>query len=174
MSAELGSRSKRLSRQPKALLGLFLGLWSIAPAQASASRVGVERAPVVHVSDGDTLVVDLRGHNETVRLIGVDTPELGRQDRPAQPLALEAFRFVRRMVGKKQVLLRPEPGRPDRDRYGRLLRYVLLDDGTCLNAELIKRGYGRALLRYPFSQSNEFAAFERQARADRLGIWADR
>ncbi len=172
MPGELGQRSERPPRGPRALLAFLFALWFTFPVAAPASQDGVESGLVIHVSDGDTIVVDLDGQIETVRLIGVDTPELGRQDRPAQPMALEAARFARRMVGKKTVLLRPEPDRPDRDRYGRLLRYVLLQDGICLNAEIIKRGYGRALLRYPFFRAKEFAVFERQARAARLGIWA--
>lgn len=172
MPGEIG-QIPRVSPPGKQLLALFvLGFLSLPTVAPAGSAGEGERGLVVRVSDGDTIVVDLHGHEEAVRLIGVDTPELGRRTRAAQPFAIEAAWFARRMVGKKRVLLRPEPARPDRDRYGRLLRYVLLEDGTCLNAELIKRGYGRAMLRYPFSRAREFQALERQARHAQLGIWA--
>jgi len=138
-----------------------------APAQPPAAEHGF----VVRVSDGDTILVNLHGHLEKVRLIGVDTPEIGRGGRASEPFALEAARFTRRMVGHKRILLQAEPGRPDRDGYGRLLRYVLLESRICLNAELIRAGYGRELLRFPFSRSREYKALERQAREARRGLW---
>jgi micrococcal nuclease len=59
-----------------------------------------------------------------------------------------------------------------KDRYGRTLAYVFLDDGTLLNAEIIRQGYGHALTRYPFSRMEEFRRLERDAREQRRGLWA--
>ena len=58
-----------------------------------------------------------------------------------------------------------------KDPYGRTLAYVYLEDGTHLNAKIIKQGWGRAYLKYPFKYSEEFAEYERQAREAKRGMW---
>jgi micrococcal nuclease len=58
------------------------------------------------------------------------------------------------------------------DRYGRLLAYVYLHDGTFLNAEIIKQGYGFAYTRYPFNYLDEFRNYEREARENGKGLWS--
>jgi micrococcal nuclease len=110
-----------------------------------------------------------------VRLIGVDTPELGdRRDRSAapQPWAREAADFTRRTLKGKRVRLEFEPA--DRfDRYGRTLAYVFLDDGTFVNRELVRSGYAQAYTHFPFRYRAEFRADEAEARQARRGLWAD-
>jgi len=56
-------------------------------------------------------------------------------------------------------------------RYRRLLAYVYLMDGTFLNAEIIKQGYGFAYTRYPFKYLDEFRRYEKEARENRRGLW---
>jgi micrococcal nuclease len=73
------------------------------------------------------------------------------------------------MVGGKEVHF--EFDRQKRDRYGRLLAYVYLSDGTFLNAEIIKQGYGFAYTRFPFKHMEEFRRYERDARENRRGLW---
>jgi micrococcal nuclease len=58
-----------------------------------------------------------------------------------------------------------------RDKYGRLLAYVYLMDGTFLNAEIIKQGYGFAYTHFPFKYLEEFRRFEREARENGRGLW---
>lgn len=133
---------------------------------------GDEAGTVLRVVDGDTLQVRIDGRKEKVRLIGVDTPESVDPRRPVQPFGKEAAEFTRRLAGGKAVTLRGEDGTPGRDRYNRLLRYVYLPDGTLLNAEIIRQGYGHAYVRQPFSRLEEFRTYERQAREKGLGLWA--
>lgn len=59
-----------------------------------------------------------------------------------------------------------------RDRYRRLLVYVYLPDGTFLNAEIIKQGYGFAYTRFPFKYMEQFRQYERSARESGAGLWA--
>jgi micrococcal nuclease len=61
-----------------------------------------------------------------------------------------------------------------KDQYGRTLAYIFLEDGTLLNAEIIRQGYGHALVRYPFSRMEEFRRLEREAMEQRRGLWAPR
>jgi micrococcal nuclease len=155
--------------RPRALAALALPLLLSLLAAGAAEG---ERATVTRVVDGDTLVVRLGGRTEKVRLIGVDTPESVDPRRPVEPFGKEASAFTRRLADGKSVLLRGEAGTLDRDKYGRLLRYVLLPDGTLLNAEIVRQGYGFALTRYPFARMDEFRALEREARDRGLGLWA--
>jgi micrococcal nuclease len=131
-----------------------------------------EQATVVRVVDGDTLQVLLPHGLEKVRLIGVDTPELHHPKKPVERFAKEATEFVRRTVLGKTVRLAGEDGQPDRDRYNRLLRYVFLADGACLNAEIVRQGYGHAYVKYPFARLEEFRGLEREAREASRGLWA--
>ena len=132
-------------------------------ATFTASSPGVRVARVI---DGDTLLLS---NGERVRLIGVDTPELHHPLKPVQYFAREASEFTREMTEGKQVRL--EYDWQNRDRYGRLLAYVYLQDGTFLNAEIIRQGYGFAYTKYPFRYREEFRQYEREARENGRGLW---
>lgn len=151
--------------------GLAAGLTLIATLTALALAVVREPRTAVRAVDGDTIV--LRG-GERVRLIGVDTPELHHPVKPVQYFAREARDFVQQRVAGRRVWLEYDQTR--RDRYGRTLAYVFLDDGTLLNLELIERGYGFAYTRYPF-RADYMARFRRAeagARQGDRGLWAPR
>lgn len=99
-------------------------------------------ARVTRVVDGDTIEVELGGRHETVRYIGVDTPETVDPDKPVQCFGHEASDLNHRLVEGKRVELAFDAER--RDTYGRLLAYVYLD-GELVNAELARRGLARTL-----------------------------
>jgi micrococcal nuclease len=127
---------------------------------------------VERVVDGDTLLLQ---SGERVRLIGVDTPETKHPKKPVEYFGKEASAFTRRMVEGKRVRLEFDQANAvqgDKDRYGRTLAYVFLEDGTLLNAEIIKQGYGHAYTQFPFSRMEEFRRLEREAREQGRGLWA--
>jgi micrococcal nuclease len=145
------------------------------PGRAGAPEPGPPHATApsatrtcVRVIDGDTILLD---GDERVRLIGVDTPELHRPNTPVQYFAREAGAFTRRLVEHRRVRL--EYDRDRRDKYGRTLAYVRLEDGTFVNLEIVRRGYGFAYTRYPFRYLDEFRAAERAARKSGAGLWAE-
>jgi micrococcal nuclease len=119
---------------------------------------------VKKVIDGDTIVLS---NGERARLIGVETPETKHPYKPVEYFGKEAYRFTKKMVEGKRVKLKFDW--QDRDRYGRLLAYVYLLDGTFLNAEIIKQGYGFAYTKYPFKYLDEFREYEREARENKRG-----
>jgi micrococcal nuclease len=121
------------------------------------------------VIDGDTIIVNIDGKEERVRLIGMDTPETVHPSKPVEYFGKEASEFTKRMVEGKRVRLEFDWQR--RDKYGRLLAYVYLKDGTFLNAEIIKQGYGFAYTRFPFKYLEEFRQYEREARENGRGLW---
>ena len=146
----------------------FLPLLTILCASVA---VASETATVTRVVDGDTLVVDIAGQEERVRLIGVDTPETVHPKKPVEYFGKEASAFTKRIAEGETVRLESDPQNSNRDRYNRLLRYVYLPDGTCLNAEIIRQGYGFAYVKYPFSRMEEYRLLERSAREGERGLW---
>lgn len=135
-------------------------LFGVLVAAAAPGQV-VER-----VVDGDTIIVEGVGR---VRLIGVDTPETVHPNRPVEFFGKEASAFTRRLVDGKGVRLEYDWERTDR--YGRTLAYVYLPDGTLVNAEIIRQGYGHAYTRFPFEHLDRFRQFEREARQAGRGLW---
>lgn len=120
------------------------------------------------VVDGDTIIVD---GNQSVRLLGVDTPETVKPETPVQPWGPEATEFTRRHVEGQTVRL--EFDHEKYDKYNRLLAYVYLDKWL-LNEELIRAGLSPAVTKYPYSSAMKvrFRAAEDEARRQKLGIWS--
>ena len=110
----------------------------------SVSCTNSQTFKCTRVVDGDTIIL---GNGERVRLIGVDTPETKHTNKPVEYFGKEASAFTRSKVEGKDVRL--EYDQQQRDKYGRLLAYVYLMDGTFLNAEIIKQGYGNAFTKFP-------------------------
>jgi micrococcal nuclease len=108
---------------------------------------------------------------ETIRLIGVDTPETVHPSRAVERFGKEASDFTREGLLGKPVYLAFDWDL--RDRYGRLLAYIYTGDGACFNARLIREGYGFAYTRFPFQFLEEFRALAKQARGDNRGLWAN-
>ena len=157
------------ARRALVFVAVLLVVLGTARGDESASGVLVSR-----IADGDTIQVELGGRETTIRLIGVDTPELGdRHDRsaPPQPFAREAADFTRRTLKGQRVRLEFEPA--DRlDKYGRTLAYVFLGDGRFFNRELLRGGYARAYTRFSFRYRDQFRADEAAARQAQRGLWA--
>ena len=117
-------------------LALILAICAATMAAQTANRVFVSR-----IIDGDTFRTE---DGETVRIIGIDAPE----DDQVSTAALAA------MIEGKSVLL--IPGKEKRDKYGRLLAYVELSDGTDISAEMIRTGNALAYLKYPCERQDKY------------------
>ncbi len=134
-------------------------------------------AEVVDCIDGDTIRVRIADtpaglqEIETVRLLGVDTPETVHPNKPVERFGKEASDFTRRSLAGKPIYLAFDWDL--RDAYKRLLAYVYLADGTCFNALLISSGYGFAYVKYPFQFMEEFKALERKSREQKAGLWGN-
>ena len=142
-----------------------------APKTLQQSQPGLYS--IDHYVDGDTIAVNMNGSVETVRFIGVDTPETHRPNTPVQCYGPEAAANTKRLISQfGKVRLQADPLDTNRDRYGRLLRYVYLPDGTLLDEKIIQEGYGFAYLDFPFAKKARFAADEKAAQAAKKGLWA--
>ncbi len=147
---------------------MLLSCYLLSHAQAADAISPVRQ--VTRVIDGDTLVLD---GDEKVRLIGVDTPETVHPKKPVERFGKEASVFTKRQAEGKKVRLEYDTGTGRKDRYGRTLAYVYLPEGTLLNLEIVRQGYGHAYTRFPFSRMEEFRAAEREAREEGRGLWAE-
>ncbi|MGO2932386.1 thermonuclease family protein [Brachybacterium paraconglomeratum] len=113
----------------------------LAPTEATTDTAAVD-----YVLDGDTIeVTDSEGENKRVRLLGINTPELPHDDEPGQCGGEAAAEQLRALLPEGTAIeLISDPQADDEDRYGRLLRYVELEDGTDTGAALIAAGYAYA------------------------------
>ncbi len=128
-------------------------------------------ATVTRVVDGDTVEVALAGGRaEKMRLIGVDTPETIHPTRGEEPYGREASDFTKARLTGRKVLL--ETDVEERDRYGRLLAYLYLPDGTMFNATLVAEGYAQTMTIPPNVRYVEvFRALQAGARDGGRGLW---
>lgn len=131
-----------------------------------------QTARVVTVHDGDTITVRIDGHTEKVRLVGIDSPELQDERQAYRDAAYAARNYARLRLGGETVTLEPEPRQGDRDRNNRLLRYVILKDGTNVNEELVGKGYARVYDRFVFTLKPQFKSVEAEAKRQKLGVWS--
>ena len=146
-------------------LVLLLLLTAVAVGAEPKTIEGV----VVRVVDGDTIHVRLESGVETVRYIGVNTPEVHHPTRGAEPGGQEASAVNRELVAGKRVRL--ELDVQVRDRHGRLLAYVWLG-GVMVNAELVRRGYAQVMTVPPNVRYQElFLDLQRAARQSGRGLW---
>ena len=114
----------------------------------------------------------MNGKVETIRLIGVDTPETHKPNTPVQCYGPEAAAYTKKLIGSQNIRLQADPLDTNRDRYGRLLRYVYLSDNTLVEQKLITEGYGFAYIQFPFEKTAEFKAYEQEAKAAGKGLWS--
>lgn len=158
---------------------LYSGL-KLFPLSSHASAKN-EFLHVARVVDGDTLKLS---NGERIRLIGVDTPELHysskllrdakrthKDIRVIQELGSEAKNFTSNLCLGKKVRLEFDVEK--RDRYGRLLAYVYLEDGTFVNAKILEEGYGKTMTIPPNVKYAEyFLKLQEKARAGNKGSWS--
>lgn len=128
-------------------------------------------ATVVEVLDGDTVVVRLAGGStDTVRVLGVDTPETRHPSRPVECYGPEASAYTTRRLLGRVVELRADV--EDRDRYGRRLAHVVVD-GARLGDDLLREGYARLLVIPPnVGHGRTMLRLELEARRRGAGLWS--
>jgi micrococcal nuclease len=161
------------------LLGGSLAGWRALAPDGSDGADGLrQRARVVRVIDGDTIKVTIGSRRETVRLIGVDTPELHRPGTPVECGARPAERLMRRLAlaadGRgRTVTLVADPTQDRRDRYGRMLAYVEGVDGTDLGEAELRDGWGEVYVfrGRRFQRLDRYRSAAAKARSERRGVW---
>lgn len=177
---------------PKGLLGVLtalaagLVLWAGGTCQSSPPAPQGESARVVSVIDGDSVRLRYRGRVESVRLLGIDTPETKHSPRlasraaknrrsPSQEARMgEKARSVMLSMIKpgSEVFLTFDQSQGPRDRHGRMLAYLSTAEGLMVNREMVVRGMAQVYRRFKFRYRKQWRELEDQARRDRVGLWS--
>lgn len=135
----------------------------VTPSPSPSETVRVKR-----VIDGDTFELE---NGDRVRYIGVNAPESVAPGRPVECFGREASAYDKALVEGRDVRLEKDVS--ERDKYGRLLRYVYVGE-TLVNAKLVEEGYASADAFPPDVRYRDlFRALEREARDGKRGLWAD-
>lgn len=122
--------------------------------------------PVLRVIDGDTVRVLIDGRDESVRVIGINAPETD------ECWGSEATQAAKRLLEGATVALTADPTQADRDRYGRLLRYVVLPDGTDFGLRMISGGNADEYTYHdPYANQQAYRDVDAAAAADGEGLW---
>lgn len=129
--------------------------------------------PVTSVIDGDTLQVTIDGEKKTVRLIGIDTPETKHPEKPQECFGKKASKKAESLLAGEKVRLEADASQSNKDRYGRLLRYVYLTSGTLFNEMMIQEGYGyEYTYNLPYKYQDAFKKAQLTAKENKRGLWA--
>ncbi len=141
----------------------------VSSSNSSITNPVGSEAIISSVVDGDT--VKLSDGNK-IRILGIDTPETVDPRKAVQCFGKEASDKMKELVNGKKVILLVDASQGDRDKYGRLLRYIYLENED-IGATMIREGYAYAYLKYPTSKTEEYKTLETRAREGKKGLWAD-
>lgn len=163
-------------------LFMVLGLSSpfAVPAPATPTTESVPSAvatstlyAVTKVVDGDTIHIDINGKSEAVRLIGINTPETVDPRRPVECFGRQASNKAKELLEGKKVRIETESSQGERDKYGRLLGYVTLEDGLFFNEYMVEEGYAYEYTYHlPYKYQAQFKAAQKEAQTQGKGLWA--
>lgn len=145
-----------------------------SPATTTTSRPAGDAYRVTDVVDGDTVkLTRLAGGGQvTVRALGIDTPETRDPRKGVGCFGPEASAWANRLLQGKQVTIRTDPTQDTRDRYGRVLAYIILPDGKDYSTVAARSGYAKYYLyRTPVARTSKIQAAERSARSGGQGLW---
>lgn len=140
----------------------------------NATFDNLSKYKVAKVHDGDTIDIMIGARKETVRLIGVDTPEVNDPRKVVQCFGKEASIKTQELLSEKEVYLEYDPVVGERDKYNRLLAYVYLPDKSNLNLVLIEQGYAHeyTYASQPYKYRDEFKNAQVDAKENKRGLWA--
>lgn len=175
MRAALLQGAPGISRRPFLLsLACLLGL-ALLPGgtpRAACAPDRIERsATVSYVADGDTVRLE---DGEWVRLIGINTPEVGHDGNPDEPLARRAREALQQALAGSGMRVGLRVGSEPRDRHGRLLAHLFLADGSHLGERLLQQGLGFYIAIPPNLWAMDcLQVAEQGARQAGLGVWSN-
>lgn len=140
---------------------------------SASSSTSTQLFDVVDTSDGDTIIISKDCKPVTVRLIGIDTPETVDPRKPVQCFGKEASEYTKKNLKGKKVQIETDETQDTYDKYGRLLGYVILEDGTNFNERLVEEGYAHEYTyKTPYKYQKEFKETQAHAKESQRGLWA--
>ncbi len=143
------------------------------PTPAIQNNSQYEYYSVSSVVDGDTIKVNIGGTIETLRLIGMDTPETVDPRKPVQCFGKEASNKAKELLSGKKVHLEPDLTQGELDKYGRRLAYIYREDGLFYNKYMIEQGYAHEYTyNTPYKYQADFKAAQKSAQQNLRGLWS--
>lgn len=128
---------------------------------------------VTEVVDGDTVKVNINGTIETLRLIGLDTPETVDPRKEVQCFGREASNKGKELLNGKKVRLEKDSTQGDKDKYGRTLAYIYTESGIFYNKYMIEQGYAHEYTyNSAYKYQAEFKQAQKNAEANKVGLWS--
>lgn len=145
----------------------------LTPTPTIMTRLSHDTYIVTKIVDGDTIKVEIGGETKTIRLLGINTPETKDPRKKVECFGKEASQKTTDLLTGKSVRLENDPSQGDVDKYGRLLRYVYLEDGTFINKLLINEGYAfEYTYSIPYKYREDFKQAQKNAESQEKGLWA--
>ncbi len=128
---------------------------------------------VLSVIDGDTIVVSINGGKDTVRILGINTPETKNAPQGEECFGAEASAEAKRLLQGALVTLETDSSQDARDKYNRLLAYVGLPDGRDFGQVLVADGfaYEYTYLGREYKNQTQYQQAEAAAKAAKIGLW---
>lgn len=128
---------------------------------------------VTEVVDGDTVKVNINGTIETLRLIGLDTPETVDPRKEVQCFGKEASNKGKELLNGKKVRLEKDSTQGDKDKYRRTLAYIYTESGIFYNKYMIEQGYAHEYTyNSAYKYQAEFKQAQKNAEANKVGLWS--
>lgn len=150
-------------------------LKSITNTSTTGNVIGAstELYNVQKVVDGDTIDIDYKGSIKTIRLIGINTPETVDPRKPVECFGKEASNKAKELITGKKVRIESDPDNDALDKYGRMLDFIWLEDGTFINDKMVRDGYA-----YEYTYNNQYYKYQKQfreaqaeAKQNNRGLW---
>ncbi len=146
---------------------------NITPVDAQVQKTSTFY-PVVKVVDGDTISVNINGSVDMLRLIGINTPETVDPRKLVECFGKEASDKAKQLLSGKKIRIEKDISQGERDKYGRLLSYIFLENGFNFNKYMIEEGYAYEYTHnLPYKYQGEFKLAQKQAEIQKKGLWAD-
>lgn len=143
-----------------------------ATSEKKSPQSKIQQAQVIRVIDGDTIEVLLENKKEKVRVIGIDAPETVDPRQTVECFGKEASNFAKTFLDGETGMLESDPTQADKDNYGRLLRYVFVNEGVDFGKLMLEQGYAHEYTyNLPYKYQSEYKTAEKQAEQKNLGLW---
>jgi micrococcal nuclease len=168
-------KSQNINSVQKAVEGISdFPVLSKAPQIKTSTSSAILQIPVLKVVDGDTIDVLINGNKQAVRILGINTPETVDPRKTVQCFGKQASDEAKSLLTGKTVDLTNDPTQDDRDKYGRLLRYVTLPDGSDFGLTMIQMGFAyEYTYDVPYVRQKEYKNAQKEAENIKTGLWAD-
>jgi micrococcal nuclease len=146
---------------------------NVAVTETPNAEIDGNKYKIIQVVDGDTIRIEVDGVTESVRIIGMDTPEVVDPRKPVQCFGVEASNQAKKLLAGQTITLEIEESQGARDKYRRLLGYVIMPDGRDFGTIMISTGYAyEYTYNTPYKKQSIYRQAQAEAREAELGLWS--